>query len=117
MKWHAADRLHERTVFPFLAIVAQRFHELGDDSSANQILSRLKQLKLHDANELLWLADLHRRMGDSATADTIELKLLRLRRLHVERIPDAIARLRVLSGTEVAFREGEAFEGVFATRK
>jgi hypothetical protein len=90
-----------------MAILAQRFHELGDESSAHDMLRRLQERALKNADELLWLADLHRRMGDDAAADAIELELLRSRRLHVERIPEAITRLKASLGAQEAFREAE----------
>ena len=107
VEWEAAGRLHEQSTFSLLAVLTQRLHERGQQDAAQEMLQRLVDRESSSATELLWLADLQRRMGDDKEADRVELELLRAQRLNVERVPEVVARLRQANGAAEAFREAE----------
>lgn len=105
--WQKDDRLNKRTIFPLLALLTQRLHEANLPELASNLLVMAAARANNNANNLLWTADLHRRMGDSSSADKIELRLLQTRRLHVERIPEAITRLQTSTDSTTAFLAAE----------
>jgi len=105
--WRDAGRLHERTGLRMTALLALRLHEAGAPAEATTLLDEAEQAAAGDPSSLLWVADVARRTGRSERADRIEERLLAERRLHVERVPDAIRRVRARDGAAAALAAGE----------
>ncbi len=83
-------------------MVALRYHELGKSDQALALYERIRELAKNSASNLLWVADLARTLERPDDAHDIELALLKEHRLHVERIPEVIARVRQSQGAREA---------------
>lgn len=92
--WLKEDRLAEDQAFRLLALFALRSHQSGATEEADRLLAQLEELGKNAIGRVLWVADLLREFGHEERADALELKLLTEQRLHIERIPEVVARVR-----------------------
>ena len=79
----------------------------GETALAQSTLKHLEKLAGDKANDLLWTADVARAIGRAQMADRIERQLFDQGRLHVERVPDVVARVVKAEGPETGLSLGE----------
>jgi tetratricopeptide (TPR) repeat protein len=107
--WIDEERVNVQTGITALAILTRRLVALEDVDGA-RIIARglLEQAGSQDLNpsQLLWVADAAREAGLRAEADGIELRLLELGSLQVERVPAVIRRQLEAEGPERALALG-----------
>ena len=106
-EWNDADRLREDTAFRLVGMMTLRMQEAERIDEARELLERLRKLAKDNSSRLLWTVDLSRKLGDDASANAIERQLLAERRLHVQRVPEVVARVRQSEGPEKALALGE----------
>lgn len=106
-EWDAADRMREDSAFQIVGLLAKRTVDAGRTDDARKLLARVEELAAGNPSRLLWAADLLRKLDDEPAADAIERQLLRERRLHVQRVPEVVARVRESEGAAEALALGE----------
>ena len=104
--WLGEERVNESNVSQALALTAVRLHEAGDGETARAVVARLREREDLATHELLWVADAARECGSKELADSIELELFEDRRLHIERVPEVVARALEEEGAERALELG-----------
>lgn len=105
--WLDDERVRADSVAEALAVIARRLHELGDDEAARAVVGRLLARDTFAASKQLWIADAARECGLADEAAAIERRLLEDRRLHVERVPELVARELETAGPAAALALGE----------
>jgi hypothetical protein len=91
--WLDTNRVDAGRARVALAVLAVRLHRLGATEPARETLEDLAARAGDEPAILLYVADVARILGDEARAREIEMRLLRTGRLHVERVPEVLARL------------------------
>jgi len=107
LTWIEEKRLNDSLPPQLLAVLALRLHEQGETALAQSSLEHLKKLAGDKANDLLWAADVARIIEQAQVADQIERQLFDEGRLHVERVPDVVARVVKVEGPEAGLSLGE----------
>lgn len=92
--WRVADRMNDDQAFQLLTLFALRARDANDTETATRLLEKVTELGQKDFGRVLWVVDLLREFGENERADRLELELLEQGRLHIERIPEVIARVR-----------------------
>ena len=105
--WLAEDRVALDNTAQALALAALRLHQAGDTEGGRAILERLQERDDLSPARSLWVADAARELGASELADAVEARLFEERRLHVERVPELVARVLASEGPAAALALGE----------
>ena len=122
-KWIEEERYYASRGLRILYLSSLRQHELGDVEGAHatwDVANKIadepekgswsrrwnrfgeKKAKRNSSDDL-WLADVARRSGRESTAIAIERRLFDERKLHVERIPDLLAKVADEEGLDQAW--------------
>ncbi|QDU66133.1 hypothetical protein [Engelhardtia mirabilis] len=106
-QWLDEDRVNELPVLQSLYLIALRLDALGQSDEAAALVERLAVREGAPFALELWTIDALRLLGRTDEADTRERRLLEDRRLHVQRIPEVIARILEREGPEAALAAAE----------
>jgi tetratricopeptide (TPR) repeat protein len=105
--WHEADRVTDYYAFRLLSVLAMRLHEVGNEQAAGTAFEQAQELAQSGVSQLLWVIDIARLIGRTDYADATELQLLNEGRLHIERVPEVVSRIKKTEGPEAALALGE----------
>ncbi|MAG57188.1 MAG: hypothetical protein CMJ83_12920 [Planctomycetes bacterium] len=105
--WLEAERVAKPTAYRMLAILSVRLYESGRKEEAAKVFERVTRLAGKNADNLLLVADVARRIGNPEHGDDLERGLLDQARLHPERVPEVVARIYEREGAVAALAAGE----------
>ena len=105
--WAAKDRVRENVAFQFMVVAALRLKETDDTELATELITVARERAGKSPSNQLWIADVYRLGGDDDAAASIERKLFDEKRLHIERVPEVVARVLEKDGAEAALTLGE----------
>lgn len=105
--WIDAERMSRSLGMQGLAVLTVRLHENGAPRKAAALIDQVRELAGDKPSDLLWVADVARRIGKIDLGDDIERRLLDEGRLHPERVPEVVARILESEGAVAALAAGE----------